>query len=362
MAELGAMPKRRSQLGMVVRALLQEPVALVGFAIVIGWLILAVLAPILPLEDPNLVQLNRKLQAPSWSHPFGTDDVGRDLVSRVIYASRVSVPAGMLVVLVTLIIGCTIGAIAGFSGGKIDSLIMRICDAVLSFPSIILAMAIPAARGGPGLSNAMIAIILVLWPEYARLMRGQVLTIKENEFVTAARSVGVSDKRVLFRHILPSTDAPIVVKATLDVGAAIDEMTRAVQEIAPLWDRLPRGSDADDPGFEALLADLAEARAAADALAGFVAGGLDDRQAGRVNTAILTATKTLVPANYTASGEFDHDLALGAVSLPALRPRRPLIAMNDDELWGSSHALRRSINRVRHAVRTATNALREVAD
>lgn len=221
MAELGAMPKRRSQLGMVVRALLQEPVALVGFAIVIGWLILAVLAPILPLEDPNLVQLNRKLQAPSWSHPFGTDDVGRDLVSRVIYASRVSVPAGMLVVLVTLIIGCTIGAIAGFSGGKIDSFIMRICDAVLSFPSIILAMAIAAARGGPGLSNAMLAIILVLWPEYARLMRGQVLTIKENEFVTAARSVGVSDKRVLFRHILPSTDAPIVVKATLDVGAAI---------------------------------------------------------------------------------------------------------------------------------------------
>lgn len=148
----------------------------------------------------------------------------------------------------------------------------------------------------------------------------------------------------------------------LDVGAAIDEMTRAVQEIAPLWDRLPRGSDADDPGFEALLADLAEARAAADALAGFVAGGLDDRQAGQVNAAILTATKALVPANYTASGEFDHDLALGAVSLPSLRPRRPLIAMTDDELWGSSHALRRSINRVRHAVRTATSALREVAD
>ena len=221
MAELSAMPKRRSQLGMVVRALSQEPIALFGFAIVVGWLMLALLAPILPLEDPNLVALDRKLQAPSWDHPFGTDDVGRDLVSRVIYASRISVPAGILVVIATLIIGCTIGAIAGFTGGKIDTLIMRICDAVLSFPSIILAMAIAAARGGPGLSNAMIAIILVLWPEYARLMRGQVLTLKENEFVTAARSLGVSDKRVLFRHILPSTDAPIVVKATLDVGAAI---------------------------------------------------------------------------------------------------------------------------------------------
>jgi peptide/nickel transport system permease protein len=221
MAELGTMPQRRSQFGMVVRALRQEPIALVGLFIGAGWLALALLAPILPLEDPNFVQLNRKLQPPSWSHPFGTDDVGRDLVSRVIYAARVSVPAGILVVAVTVVLGCTVGAIAGFSGGWVDSLIMRICDAVLSFPSIILAMAIAAARGGPGLSNAMIAVILVLWPEYARLMRGQVLILKENEFVTAAKSVGVSGRRVLFRHILPSTDAPIVVKATLDVGAAI---------------------------------------------------------------------------------------------------------------------------------------------
>ena len=171
-AELGTMPRRRSQFSMVVRALRQEPIALIGLAIVVGWLSLALLAPILPLEDPNFVQLNRKLQSPSWSHPFGTDDVGRDLVSRVIYAARVSVPAGILVVAITVVIGCSIGAIAGFSGGWLDSLIMRICDVVLSFPSIILAMAIAAARGGPGLSNAMIADLLVLWPEYARVMRG----------------------------------------------------------------------------------------------------------------------------------------------------------------------------------------------
>ncbi len=221
LAEMGTMPRHRSQLSMVMHTLLREPVAMVGFLIVAGWLLLALIAPILPLEDPNYVQMDRKLQSPSWSHPFGTDDVGRDLVSRVIYASRVSVPAGILVVAVTVVIGCTVGAIAGFAGGKLDTLIMRICDAVLSFPSIILAMAIAAARGGPGLSNAMIAVIIVLWPEYARLMRGQVLTIKENEFVSAAKSIGVSSRRVLFRHILPSTDAPIVVKATLDVGAAI---------------------------------------------------------------------------------------------------------------------------------------------
>lgn len=221
LAEMGTMPRHRSQFGTVGRTLFHEPVAIFGLAIVVGWLLLALLAPILPIEDPNYVQMDRKLQSPSWSHPFGTDDVGRDLLSRVIWAARVSVPAGLLVVAITVIIGCTLGAIAGYTGGWLDSFIMRVCDAVLSFPSIILAMAIAAARGGPGLSNAMIAVILVLWPEYARLMRGQVLTLKENEFVTAARSIGTSSPRVLFRHILPSTDAPIVVKATLDVGAAI---------------------------------------------------------------------------------------------------------------------------------------------
>jgi peptide/nickel transport system permease protein len=184
-------------------------------------LFIGLIAPALPLEDPNAVQLDRRLIGPSWSNVFGTDESGRDVLSRVIFASRVSVPAGILVILVTMTIGCVVGAVAGYFGGYVDSLIMRTCDAVLSFPSIILAMAIAAARGGPGLSNAMIAVILVLWPEYARVMRGQVLALKENDFVTAAQSVGSSRWRVLFRHIIPSTDAPIVVKATLDVGYAI---------------------------------------------------------------------------------------------------------------------------------------------
>ncbi len=143
------------------------------------------------------------------------------MVSRVIWGARISVPAGILVVLATGTIGCLLGAIAGYFGGWIDSVIMRISDAVLSFPSIILAMAITAARGGPGLSNALVAVVLVLWPEYARLMRGQVLSVRTNEFVTAAESIGASRWRILARHILPSTDAPIIVKATLDVGNAI---------------------------------------------------------------------------------------------------------------------------------------------
>jgi peptide/nickel transport system permease protein len=188
---------------------------------VLAWLLLGVLAPILPIDDPNVQDLSVRLQPPSAAHLLGTDDLGRDLTSRVIYGARVSVPAGILVIAVTGMVGCLLGAAAGFFGGVIDSVIMRCADAVLSFPSIILAMAITAVRGGPGLSNALIAVGFVLWPEYARLMRGQVLSIRSNDFVSAAESVGASRWRVLFRHILPSTDAPIIVKATLDVGAAI---------------------------------------------------------------------------------------------------------------------------------------------
>jgi peptide/nickel transport system permease protein len=131
------------------------------------------------------------------------------------------VPAGIAVIIGTGLIGCVLGAISGYLGGVVDTVIMRTADVILSFPSIILAMTITAVRGGPGLGNALIAVGFVLWPEYARLMRSQVLSIRENEFVTAAQAMGADRNRVLFRHILPSTDAPIIVKATLDVGAAI---------------------------------------------------------------------------------------------------------------------------------------------
>jgi peptide/nickel transport system permease protein len=142
-------------------------------------------------------------------------------VSRVIWGARVSVPAGILVIALTGIVGCLLGAVAGYVGGIVDTVIMRAADAILSFPSIILAIAITAVRGGPGLSNALLAVAIVLWPEYARVMRGQVLAIRSNEYVVAAESMGADRKRILFRHILPSTDAPIIVKSTLDVGAAI---------------------------------------------------------------------------------------------------------------------------------------------
>jgi peptide/nickel transport system permease protein len=214
--------KRRTPTGDAVRTLRRRPVALLGLGILVTWILLALFAPVLPLEAQNgRVRVELKLESPNADHWFGTDDVGRDILSRVIYAARTSVPAGFIVVFFAVTIGCLVGAISGYLGGVIDAILMRACDAVLSFPSIILAMAIAAIRGEPSLTNAMIAVVVVLWPEYARLMRGQVLTIRLNEYVTAAEAIGASRSRVLFRHIIPSADAPIVVKATLDVGAAI---------------------------------------------------------------------------------------------------------------------------------------------
>jgi peptide/nickel transport system permease protein len=214
--------KRRTPAGDAIRTLRQRPIALFGLGVLVTWILLGLLAPVLPLEPQNgQIKIENKLEAPSWSHPFGTDDAGRDVLARVIYAARTSVPAGFLVVFCACTIGSMVGAASGYIGGLIDTVIMRACDGVLAFPSIILAMAIAVIRGEPSLQNAMFAVVLVLWPEYARLMRGQVLSIRHNDYVMAAEAVGASRRRVLFRHIMPSTDAPIVVKATLDVGAAI---------------------------------------------------------------------------------------------------------------------------------------------
>jgi peptide/nickel transport system permease protein len=220
-AELLPLRAARSPMGDAMRTLRRKPWAMFGLFVVLAWIALGLLAPVLPIQNPDYQDLSQKLQSPNRQHPLGTDDLGRDMISRIIWGARVSVPAGILVIALTGIVGCLLGAVAGYFGGVVDTVIMRAADAILSFPSIILAIAITAVRGGPGLSNALLAVAVVLWPEYARLMRGQVLAVRANEFVTAAESMGARQSRILFRHILPSTDAPIVVKATLDVGAAI---------------------------------------------------------------------------------------------------------------------------------------------
>lgn len=208
-------PWRRS-----LRALVRNRMAMVGLTIIFVWAVVAIAAPIVAPFDALAQKIEDRLSPPSARHLFGTDELGRDVFSRVVYGARISLPVGLLVILFATLAGALVGALAGYIGGVFDLLIMRLADITLAFPSIVLALAIAAALG-PSLRNALIAMILVWWPEYARLMRGQVLSVKNDEYVAAARVLGASDGRILVRHIIPNTLAPIIVKASLDAGSAI---------------------------------------------------------------------------------------------------------------------------------------------
>lgn len=192
----------------------------VGSSIVGLWGVAALSAPVVAPRDPVQVDVMSRLQAPSWRFPMGTDEVGRDILSRVLHGARITVPTAFGVIALAGLAGCALGAAAGYAGGRLDEVLMRVVDVVLAFPSIVLAMAITAALG-PGLAHAMLAILLVSWPEFSRLMRGQVLAVRENEYVAAARCLGVPWPRLLVRHVLPNAFPPVVVKATLDIGNAI---------------------------------------------------------------------------------------------------------------------------------------------
>ncbi|TMI77397.1 MAG: ABC transporter permease [Bacillati bacterium ANGP1] len=161
-----------------------------------------------------------RLEPPTAHHLFGTDEAGRDNFSRVIYGARITIPVAFGVIVVASAVGVGVGAVSGYAGGRMDEVLMRVVDVVLAFPSIVLAMAITAALG-PGLPHAMLAIVLVGWAEYSRLMRGQILVSKANDYVVAARALGAPAWRVLLRHVLPNAFPPVVVKGTLDIGGAI---------------------------------------------------------------------------------------------------------------------------------------------
>jgi peptide/nickel transport system permease protein len=192
----------------------------VGFLIVVLVLAVMILAPSIAPYDPNRLNLGVRLSAPSWQHVFGTDEVGRDLLSRIIWGSRASVIAGLSTVAISMSVGCGIGAIAGLASGWIDTVVMRIMDVLLAFPSFILAMALAAALG-PSLMNAIVPIAIVRTPFYVRLARAEALTLRERAYVRAAESFGGSRWHIVRRHILPNSMAPIVVQATLDIGLAI---------------------------------------------------------------------------------------------------------------------------------------------
>jgi peptide/nickel transport system permease protein len=193
---------------------------LIGGVIVGGWGLVALLAPVVAPRSPLALDVMNRLQPPSVTWPMGTDEVGRDILSRVLHGAQISMPTALGVVLLASLVGSAVGAVAGYVGGRVDEALMRVVDVVLAFPSIVLAMAITAALG-PGLSHAMLAILLVTWPEFCRLMRGQVLAVRSNEYVTAAHSLGIPWHRVLVRHVFPNAFAPVVVKATLDIGNII---------------------------------------------------------------------------------------------------------------------------------------------
>lgn len=192
----------------------------VGVVIMLVFLVLMIGAPIIATHDPMAQDMPNRLSPPSAEHLFGTDELGRDMFSRTIYGTQISLPMALVVVVVSMVGGSLLGAVAGFFGGAIDETIMRIADVTLAFPAVVLALAISALLG-PSLINAAIAACVVIWPENARLMRSQVLVFRAQDHVLAARSVGASERRVLFRHVLPLCWTPLIIKAALDVGSVI---------------------------------------------------------------------------------------------------------------------------------------------
>ena len=192
----------------------------IGGGLAVLLVLVALLAPVLAPYDPIEVDTARILMPPNPANWLGTDDLGRDILSRVVWGSRLSLTVGFISVSIGLVFGTTLGLVTGFRGGWIDLLLMRVVDALLAFPGLVLALAITAALG-PQIQNVMIAIGILSVPNYARLTRGQVISIRHRDFILAARAVGVTPKRIVFRHVLPNIVNPLIVAASLAIGFAI---------------------------------------------------------------------------------------------------------------------------------------------
>lgn len=191
-----------------------------GVIICLFWIIMAIIAPFVAPYDPVVQDLTLRLKAPSAVHIFGTDNFGRDIFSRVIYGGRYSLLAGCLTVVIAGCIGTIYGAIAGYVGGAVDNVMMRLSEMILSFPSLILAMIINAVMGS-NLFNTMFALVIVAWPSYARVMRSVVLSVRENEYVTASEALGASRIRILLKEIIPNSITSVLIMATTDIGNQI---------------------------------------------------------------------------------------------------------------------------------------------
>jgi peptide/nickel transport system permease protein len=214
---------RFQEFALMLQAFRRDPLAVASLLIILVFILSALFAPVLspfPAQgrgDPNILE---KFQPPSSDHPLGTDYLGRDVLSRILYGGRVSLSIGFLVVIIAVLVGTPLGAVAGYYGGWLDNLIMRVTDMFLAFPPLLLAMAIAAALG-PSFTNAMIAIALTWWPWYTRLVRAQVVSLRERYFIEAARSIGVRNLTIIRRHVLPNILTPVMVQGTMDLGSAI---------------------------------------------------------------------------------------------------------------------------------------------
>jgi peptide/nickel transport system permease protein len=212
--------KKRGNLSEIFRRLKKNRLAMFGLAIVVVLLITAIFADVIAPYGYAKQHLRDAFQAPNGKYVFGTDEFGRDIFGRIVYGSRISLQVGFIAVGIAVVIGGFLGAVSGFYGGRVDNAIMRSMDILLSIPQILLAIAI-AASLGPGLFNLMIAVGISSIPSYARIVRGSVLSIRNQEYVEAAKAMGSGDIRIIMKHILPNCMAPIIVQATLGVAFAI---------------------------------------------------------------------------------------------------------------------------------------------
>ncbi|WP_338335636.1 ABC transporter permease [Bacillus altitudinis] len=224
----------------------QHKLAVIGTVIVFLFLILAIFAPLIAPYGINEQSLGERFSAPSAAHWFGTDDFGRDIFSRVVHGARISLWVGFFSVLGSVILGTLLGLMAGYGGRLLDAVISRLFDILLAFPSILLAIAIVSILG-PSLQNALIAIAIINVPTFGRLVRSKVLSIKQEEYVLAAKAVGMSQRRIVLRHILPNSMVPVIVQATLAIGTAIIE--------AAALGFLGLGAQAPSPEWGKMLAD-----------------------------------------------------------------------------------------------------------
>ena len=228
------------------QAFRKNRLALVGLGIVIFFIIIAIIAPIIAPFGFKEQQLTERLTAPSGKHWFGTDDFGRDIFSRIVYGARISLWVGLFSVLASAVAGTLLGIVAGYYGKWADSIISRMFDIMLAFPSILLAIAVVAILG-PSLQNALVAIAVINIPNFGRLVRSKVLSVKQEEYIMSARAVGMKDSRILLHHILPNSVTPVIVQATLAIATAIIE--------AAALGFLGLGAQAPTPEWGKMLSD-----------------------------------------------------------------------------------------------------------